>query len=961
MMNSPQNGKSPAMKKILLTCLPAILSFNLFSQGVIPRGTIVQYLSGTDKDHTIQWDFYCTGGRNGGRWTKIAVPSNWEQQGFGNYSYGLDKVKANEQGVYRYQFNTPKNAQGKKVFIVFEGSMTDTEVKINGRSAGDIHQGGFYRFKYDITPLLNAGKENLLEVTVSKTSANPSVNKAERSGDFWIFGGIYRPVYLEIVPQTYIDRVAIDAKADGSFRMDVYAQNLAHNDIIEAQVQSLHGENIGKPFSITAVPSLEKQELKSSFTKPLLWSSEFPNRYKVLVSVKNKKGILHSIKQRFGFRTVELRKNDGFYVNGAKILFKGVDRHSFWPETGRTLSHNIHLLDVNLMKEMNMNAVRMSHYPPDQDFIDVCDSLGLYVLDELTGWHGAYDTLAGRKLVREMVVRDVNHPAVVIWDNGNEGGWNRGLDGDYALYDPQQRIVIHPWERFNGTNTKHYPDYNYLVNSVATEQDVFFPTEFMHGLYDGGAGAGLDDFWQLMMKHPHGAGGFIWALLDEAVIRTDKNGLYDTDGNHAPDGILGPHREKEASFYTIKEIWSPVYIAPHPIDTSFMGKIAVENRYSFTNLNQCTFNWKLVTFPSAGNKTTQATITASGAPAPINLAPGNKGILTLNLPQNWAKSDALYLTAYDPRHKELFTWSWAIKDPASFARPATNAASRPATRPQAPQTPKPVEAKNNGDSLTVICDGIQYLFNKKTGYIEKVVKPGVHRAEISLTEGPVLAGVKCDLLQFRDTVMDGRYVIESDYESKPDSLHESAHQDEATFHVKWIFATGQLVKLEYQYTLKNDTDFAGITFNYPEEKITGIKWLGRGPYRVWKNRLKGQQFGVWHKGYNNAVTGEDWQYPEFKGYHAEVNWVVIENRESPFTIYTDDRNMFLQILHPQREKDALKKNNVEPPFPDGAIGFLTGISPIGTKFQAAGLMGPQSQKNHLDGSPVSGVLLFDFR
>ena len=105
-------------------------------------------------------------------------------------------------------------------------------------------------------------------------------------------------------------------------------------------------------------------------------------------------------------------------------------------------------MDVKLMKEMNMNAVRMSHYPPDQHFLDVCDSLGMFVLDELTGWQAKYDTIVGRKLVKELVVRDVNHPSIVIWDNGNEGGFNFALDGDYAKYDPQDRLVIHPWEHF---------------------------------------------------------------------------------------------------------------------------------------------------------------------------------------------------------------------------------------------------------------------------------------------------------------------------------------------------------------------------------------------------------------------------------------------------------------------------------------------------------------------------------
>ncbi len=916
------------MKKILFQCILTINCFAAFSQG-----TIVKYLSGTDKDYTVPWDFYCTGGNNSGKWTKIAVPSNWELQGFGTYNYGHDKVKADEQGIYKHEFFS-ENWKGKKVFIVFEGSMTDTKVMINGKQAGPVHQGGFYRFKYDITDLLKSTGKNLLEVTVDKTSANASVNNAERKSDFWIFGGIFRPVYLEVVPRTFIDRVAINAGADGSFQLQAFPQNLQGNESIEAQLQKTNGENVGQPFAVKADMTKEQQELHHNFTRPLLWSAEFPNQYQVIVSIKNKLGTVHQVKQKFGFRTVELRANDGLYVNGTKIILKGSNRHSFWPETGRTLSHNVHLLDVGLMKEMNMNAVRMSHYPPDQDFLYVCDSLGLYVLDELTGWQAKYDTIVGHKLVKELVVRDVNHPSIIFWDNGNEGGWNTALDNDYALYDPQKRTVIHPWEKFNGTDTKHYPDYNSVVKTVANGHEIYFPTEFMHGLYDGGAGAGLDDFWSQMIQHPHGAGGFIWAFLDEAVIRTDKNGIYDSDGNHGADGIVGPHREKEASFFTIKEIWSPVHIDLQLIDEKFTGNIAVENRYSFTNLNQCTFKWKLVTFRQPQDKATTAIVKATGSPASPNLKPGEKGTLNLGLPASWSKDDALYLTAYGPDKKEIFTWSWAISTPEAFMKRAIPS-----------QVKSTIQTKETDQTLQVNCDGINYYFDKATGYIQKVVKPS---ATISLSGGPVLAGVNTELKQFTQKAEKEQYIVEADY------------QGTGSLHVKWTFTTGQPVKLEYQYSQTGDVDFMGITFNYPEEKITGIKWLGRGPYRVWQNRLKGQQFGIWHKAYNNAITGETFEYPEFKGYHAEVNWVVIENKESPFTVYTADKNCYLQMLHPQREKDALTNNNVEPAFPEGNIGFLNAISAIGTKFKPAKVMGPQSQKVHANGEQVSGTLLFDF-
>ncbi len=152
----------------------------------------------------------------------------------------------------------------------------------------------------------------------------------------------------------------------------------------------------------------------------------------------------------------------------------------------------------------------------------------------------------------------------------------------------------------------------------------------------------------------------------------------------------------------------------------------------------------------------------------------------------------------------------------------------------------------------------------------------------------------------------------------------------------------------------------GLNFNYPEEKITGMKWLGRGPYRVWKNRMKGQEFGVWYKSYNNTITGASWDYPEFKGYHADLYWVVVENKESPFTVYTDDPSVFFADGKTRAFPD--ERASLKAAFPSGDIGFLTAISPIGTKFQIPDQLGPQSQKNiQLNYSPVKGALWFDFR
>lgn len=910
---------------LLLFCAPGFHT--------IAQQTVVQYLSGTDKDNTVAWDFFCTKGRNSGKWTTIAVPSCWELQGFGRYDYGHVKLaeQGDEEGLYKYRFKVDKQWKGQKVKIVFEGSMTDTEVKINGKQAGNIHQGAFYRFSYDISELLKYGTSNLLEVKVSKKSVNYSVNQAERVADFWIFGGIFRPVYLEMTPVAHIERVAIDARADGEFGMEVFTQNIT-GGAIKATISKANSD---LPLAIFG-EHLEgvdgRTYLKVRFNKPEVWSPEFPNLYKIVVALQNNEGkVVHTIEKKFGFRTAELRRGDGFYLNDKKVIFKGVNRHSFWPETGRTLSKALSIEDVTLMKDMNMNAVRMSHYPPDQHFLDVCDSMGLMVIDELTGWQKMYDDTTAARLVGELVTRDVNHPSIVLWANGNEGGFNRSVDKNYHFYDPQKRHVIHPWEKFNGTDTKHYPDYNYMVNASLYEKEVLFPTEFMHGLYDGGHGAGLDDFWNIILKYPIFAGGFLWVYADEGVVRRDKNDSIDTWTNNAPDGIVGPYHQKEGSYYAIKEIWSPVHIESKRLKPLIGTQLPVENRFLFTNLNQCTFRYKVAQVTDAAMQ-----IVDSGKLAAISVKPGEKGMLDLPIERIWLSSDILYITATDPHDKEICTWSFPLDALRRLKTTASSGGESPA-----------IQATQEQNTLIIRQGKIAMHFDTATGYLSKVMKGD---SLLSLSGGPVLAGFDLQKTSFTHKKEDNNYIVQAAHKGNNNWLNAT-----------WTFSPGQMVKLTYTFSQRGEADFMGITFNYPEEKVKGMKWLGRGPYRVWKNRLKGQQYGVWEKAYNNTITGErGWQYPEFKGNHAEVAWVTIQTNEFPFTVYTEDKKLFFQMLKPESPKGAYN-NNTTVSYPAGNIGFLNAIQPIGTKFQPASAMGPQSQKNVQLNAPCTGVLWFDFR
>lgn len=670
------------------------------------EGEIV-LLSGSGRGDTVPWNFMCSKGRQAGTWTNIAVPSNWELQGFGGFNYGHDKNKSDETGHYRHRFQIPATWEGRHLRIVFEGVMTDTDVKINGQSAGPVHQGGFYRFHHDIGPLLKYGAENLLEVTVKKVSDDPTVEDAERIADFWVFGGIYRPVYLDVRPASFIDRIATDAKADGSILTRVFLGPSNAADTVAVRVTGTNGFAAG-PFAAKVAPGAATVDVRGVAAGAAPWSAEAPNLYTLAVELRRGTEVLHRIEERIGFRTIEVVSGKELRVNGRKVVLKGANRHCFWPDSGRTLNRDDSYNDARLMKAMNMNAVRCSHYPPDTHFLEACDELGLYVIDELCTWQKqALGTEVARKLVAELIARDVNHPSVLLWANGNEGGWNTAVDGDYARHDPQARHVIHPWENFGGFHTAHYRTFEGMDEPLKSGS-VYLPTEFLHGLYDGGHGAGLEEYWAKMMGSGACAGGFLWVLADEGIRRGDQANRIDVDGLHAPDGIVGPYREKEASFHTIQDVWSPVQIPLRELPADFDGTLPVRNEYDFRSLATCTFRWSLVNWPAPGAGTA-AVVAASGRLSGPDVAPHQTGTLRLALPDARTTADALRLEAFNAENESLWTWCWPLR-----------------TAPQSP-TPTagpPVRATEHDGLLTVAAAGRQFHFDLKTGQLRDVAVNG---------------------------------------------------------------------------------------------------------------------------------------------------------------------------------------------------------------------------------------------
>ncbi len=930
------------MRKTILTMLMAAGALCSPAQ-VGDISTHRQYLSGKGCDDMVEWDFFCTDGRNSGQWTKIGVPSCWELQGFGTYQYGMrfygkatPEGIADEKGLYKYEFTLPSEWAGRQTFLVFEAAMTDAKVTINGRKGGS-HQGGFYRFMLDVSDRIFYGKKsNRLEVEVSKESENTQVNMAERRADYWNFGGLIRPVFVVSKPALNIHRVAIDAGMDGRFKADVFLNRSIPGATVEVEVLDARGKVAGKGRCQGG-----SDHLKADFTVPgpLLWTAETPHLYTAVFTLRGADGKpLHVEREKFGFRTIEYRASDGVYVNGHKVIFKGVNRHSFRPESGRTLSKAKNIEDVLLIKSMNMNAVRLSHYPADPEFLDACDSLGLYVENELSGWHWAHETVVGRQLVEEMVTRDVNHPSVIFWSNGNEGGFNYELEPSFAEFDPQKRVVLYPWANRNGFETKHYRSYGETAEYMR-QKEIFLPTEFLHGLYDGGHGAGLADYWRLMMSNPRCAGGFLWDLADEGVVRTDQGGLVDCVGNFGADGIVGPHLEKEGSYYTIKQVWSPVQL------TLADGRLKVENHYDFTTLKACCMDYRWLAMPAPFDKGGEREL-GKGTLAPPDLAPGETG--NMDIPKKPSGADVLEVKATDPHGMEIFTWRFRPDEKAS-----------PSPTPAATAT-----ATEQGTQYEVTASGRTYVFSKEDGRLKGVRVSGKN---ISLTNGPRFVASRRSDRSF------DQFYNHDDKEAFSKKTEYTLYDDQGAFdgftlsgnvlsatyrhgsleEVRWTFLDSG-VEMEVRYNFTGVVDLMGVCFDYPEEQVKWKRWVGDGPYRVWQNRMEGPQYGYWQNDYNDPVPGETFEYPEFKGYFSNVAWMLLGTSEGSIGIQplTDSH---VGVYQPRDGRDHILYT-----LPNTGLALLKVIPAVRNKVNTTDLNGPSAQPFWAQGKDtIKAIITFE--
>ena len=571
-------------------------------------------------------------------WDEIKVPSNWEVEGYGipiytntTYPFAVKNPNPpdipdgyNPVGSYKRFFELPTNWSNQEVFIHLGAVKSAFYIWVNGEKVG-YSQGSKLPAEFNVTDFVKPGK-NSIALEVYRWSDGSFLE----CQDFWRLSGIERDVYLYSRPKLFIADITlksglINQYTDGNFELNVALSNVfqkVQKGTIEIEIVSgnktLYESN--KNFECDS-----SQELSLNFNtiipKVETWSAESPSLYTMNIVLRDKKGrIKEAVSQKIGFRTSEVVKGR-YLLNGKPILFKGVNRHEHNPETGHVVSKEDMLRDIQIFKEYNINAVRTCHYPNDPYWYELCDEYGIYVIDEANiESHGmGYDldkTLGNNPdwlkahldRTERMILRDKNHPSIVIWSLGNEAGNGYNFYNTYLLAKKMDETRPVQYERagLEWNSDLYVPMY---VSPSSTEkyavsqqsEKSLIQCEYAHAM--GNSMGGFKEYWDLIEKYDKLQGGFIWDFVDQG-LKTVKNGKEifayggdfgpeDTpsDNNFLNNGLVQPDKKPNPHINEVKHIHQNIKFYENDLDK---GLINVKNWYFFRDLSNYRLNWEVI-------------------------------------------------------------------------------------------------------------------------------------------------------------------------------------------------------------------------------------------------------------------------------------------------------------------------------------------------------------------------------
>ena len=682
-------------------------------------------------------------------WETVPVPSNWQLLGYGiprylSADYAFDKSnpphvpeETNETGSYRTTFTIPESWQDRQVFIVFDGVDSAFYLWVNGQQVG-YSQDSRLPAEFDITPYIKTG-ENLLAVRVYRWSDGAWLEDQ----DMWFLSGIFRDVYLFTTPGIHLRdfwaRTELDTQYhDAELILRIHVKNFKSVGAKGFQVEATLYDADDQPAGWSAeaegkVKAGEETvlELAGNVANPQKWSEEHPNLYKLVIQLKDSRGSLLEVERcQVGFRSVEI-KDGKILVNGVPVYFRGVNRHEHDPVRGHAVTVESMIEDILLMKRININAVRTCHYPDDPRWYDLCDEYGIYLIDEANvETHGVWDKLTKNPdwqlafvdRASRMVERDKNHPSILIWSLGNESGEgpNHAAMADWIHEHDTTRPLFYdaggkaPYLDILSTM---YPKMDALAKAGQEpgETRPFIMCEYAHSM--GNSPGNLKEYWDVIEAHPRLRGGFIWDWVDQGIRQETSDGkvwyAYGGDYGDEPssfsfccNGIVFPDRSLHPAVWEVKKVYQPVRV--EAVDL-LAGKVAVSNRYIFSDLSELDITWKL----SADGRVLQ-----TGHLPGLHTPPGGREIVNIPLQKPKLEPGVEYwltlsftLSADTPWASKGHEVAWEqFKVP--YMVPVAPAASDEAL--------PAVKLTQTGKQVTVDGEGFRLVFDKQTGTINSL-------------------------------------------------------------------------------------------------------------------------------------------------------------------------------------------------------------------------------------------------
>jgi beta-galactosidase len=613
----------------------------------------------------------------GKEWVDLEVPSNWEMAGLSPATYNQPD---NASGIYRLWFEVPRSWAGRQVRISFDGVQNGAEFWLNGQPVAvdepswgreNYHESGWTAFQVDLTPRVKFGEKNLLAIRVTKNTRSSNLD----TGDYFFLGGVYRPVTLFSVPKTHLADVTVQTRLLDNNRAEVKV--LADVDGGDASEVAMRLEGVSG--EVTGTIENGHAVLTKVVERPKLWSAEFPNLYHLMVELKAGSRALETFSKRIGIREITIT-NGIFMVNGVPVKLAGICRHDVSPSEGTAVGPDLWRKDITLMKAANINAIRTSHYPYGSGFYDLCDELGMYVLDELPYCWCPTDDLsmqpAFEQRARETIMRDKNHPSVIVWTIGNENKAGRNLQIIADLVktlDPTRPRNVSCMEADKykvDLSDDHYPRLAKITNDVADSLKTGHPHIYVENpntwdirlAPDAGSwerwGAVMQRNWDVCMKYDTIPGTFLWEWQDRAVADKCPTKLYcyfpETGINLMKiKGIVDGFRNPRPWYYDVKMIYSPIQIGN--TFTASPGKVSfpIENRYSFTDLSHLKIAWALE----------QRGKTIASGDAHVSQEPRSKGTAEISLPPSaLGRADALRVEFIHPDGDHITAHRFVLKE-----------------------------------------------------------------------------------------------------------------------------------------------------------------------------------------------------------------------------------------------------------------------------------------------------------